>query len=91
MEINSTSESESESESDSTVGEYDSTIEEVPSPDSGEHSTDHSADPSADFNLPLAVALKKQQKVKKGWVTAFQLGVVLRTRVPQSGKRPDLS
>lgn len=65
VEINSTSESESESESDSTVGEYDSTIEEVPSPDSGEHSTDHSADPSADFNLPLAVALKKQQKVKK--------------------------
>ena len=65
MEINSTSESESESESDSTVGEYDSTIEEVPSPDSGEHSTDHSADPSADFNLPLAAALKKQQKVKK--------------------------
>ena len=65
VEINSTSESESESESDSTVGEYDSTIEEVPSPDSGEHSTDHSADPSADFNLPLAAALKKQQKVKK--------------------------
>lgn len=64
MEINSTSERESESESDSTVGEYDSTIE-VPSPDSGEHSTDHSADPSADFNLPLAAALKKQQKVKK--------------------------
>ena len=47
------------------MGEYDSTIEEVPSPDSGEHSTDHSADPSADFNLPLAAALKKQQKVKK--------------------------
>ena len=65
VEINSTSESESELESDSTVGEYDSTIEEVPSPDSGEHSTDHSADPSADFNLPLAAALKKQQKVKK--------------------------
>ena len=64
VEINSTSERESESESDSTVGEYDSTIE-VPSPDSGEHSTDHSADPSADFNLPLAAALKKQQKVKK--------------------------
>ena len=62
MEINSSSESESE-ESDSTVGEYDSTIEEVPSP--GEHSTDNSADPSADFNLPLAFALKKQQKVKK--------------------------
>lgn len=65
VEINSTSKSESESESDSTVGEYDSTIEEAPSPDSGEHSTDHSADPSADFNLPLAAALKKQQKVKK--------------------------
>ena len=64
VEINSSSESESE-ESDSTVGEYDSTIEEVPSPGSGEHSTDNSADPSADFNLPLAFALKKQQKVKK--------------------------
>ena len=68
VEINSTSESESESESDSTMGEYDSTIEEVPSLDSGEHSTDHStdhsADPSADFNIPLAAALKKQ-KVKK--------------------------
>lgn len=68
VEINSTSESESESESDSTMGEYDSTIEEVPSADSGEHptdhSTDHSADPSADFNIPLAAALKKQ-KVKK--------------------------
>lgn len=64
MEITSDSESESE-ESDSTRGEYDSTIEEEPSPEATEHSTDHSADPSAEFDLPLAAALKKQQKVKK--------------------------
>ena len=65
VEINSSSESESESESESTMGEYDSTIDEVPAPGSVEHSTDHSADPSDDFDLPLAAAFKKKQKVKK--------------------------
>ena len=65
VEISSGSESTSESESDSTMGEYDSTVEEAPSTDSVEHSTDHSVDPCDDFDLPLAAALKKQQKVKK--------------------------
>lgn len=98
MEINSSSESESESESesDSTVGEYDSTIEEVPSPDSSKHSTDHSAGPSDDFNLPLAAALKKQQKVKKrvgdrlpARSCSADSSPPVRKATP--GKRPDLS
>ena len=59
--VDITSSSESKLESDSTMEEYDSTIDDLPSPDSFEHA----AEQSDDFNLPLASAFKKKQKIKK--------------------------